>query len=492
MPTTYTSKAPGVYVEEVPSGLAPIAGVGTSTAGFIGVINLANPSEAPGDTEAATPELIPLRDSNQQPLTGRNGKQNFEFVVEPPLGEDTSAYQFFQKSSEEGSDPSPLVVEGDLEITAQTATVKFATAPARGNQLYATYTPPSSPADDTATTDEDTLTLPTEPGVVKLCTNFGEFKAAFGDFSEQAGQSYLAHAVYGFFRNGGTRCFVVYVTAEDAIAGVLENQFEAIDEIAIVAAPGVVSQAQTQAIADHCFKMTDRFAILDGPLTADLSSPDLINTLKLFTSDYAGLYFPWIQVYDLATKAEKLVPPSGHMAGIYARVDSQRGVHKAPANETVLGATGLAYNLSKAKQGPLNQEGINCIRSLNGDIRVWGARTLGGDANGEFKYISTRRLFNYLSESIDEGTQWTVFEPNSPELWAAIRRNVTAFLTMVWRSGALFGATPEQAFYVKCDAETNPPDLRELGQVVTEIGVAIVKPAEFVVFQISQWSGGEG
>jgi phage tail sheath protein FI len=180
------------------------------------------------------------------------------------------------------------------------------------------------------------------------------------------------------------------------------------------------------------------------------------------------------------------------MAGIYARVDTQRGVHKAPANETVLGAVGLKYNLSKAKQDGLNPQGINCIRSLNGNIRVWGARTLGGDGNGEFKYINIRRLFNFLRESLDEGTQWTVFEPNAPDLWAAIRRNVTAFLTIVWRSGALFGNTPEQAFYVKCDEETNPPEIRDQGQVITEIGVAVVKPAEFVVFRISQWAGPGG
>ena len=206
-----------------------------------------------------------------------------------------------------------------------------------------------------------------------------------------------------------------------------------------------------------------------------------------FSSDYAGYYFPWIQVFDPGSNSNIYIPPSGHIAGVYARVDTQRGVFKAPGNEAILGAIGLKYSISKSKQAGLNPQGINCIRNLNGNILVWGARTLGGDANGEFKYISTRRLFNFLRESIDEGTQWTVFEPNSPELWARIRRNVTAFLTTVWQSGALFGNTPEQAFYVKCDEENNPPNVRELGQVIIEIGVAVVKPAEFVIFRISQW-----
>jgi phage tail sheath protein FI len=183
------------------------------------------------------------------------------------------------------------------------------------------------------------------------------------------------------------------------------------------------------------------------------------------------------------------VPPSGHIAGIYARVDTQRGVHKAPANEVVFGALGLAQKISKNQQDGLNPKGINCIRDLNGNIRVWGARTIGGDMNGEFKYINVRRLFLFLRESIDEGTQWTVFEPNTPDLWARIRRNVIAFLTNVWRSGALFGNTPEQAFFVKCDEENNPPEVRDAGQVIIEIGVAVTKPAEFVIFRLSQWAG---
>jgi phage tail sheath protein FI len=177
------------------------------------------------------------------------------------------------------------------------------------------------------------------------------------------------------------------------------------------------------------------------------------------------------------------------MAGIYSRVDQERGVHKAPANEVVRGALGLEYSASKNEQDGLNPAGINVIRNLNGNIRVWGARTLGGDANTEFKYINVRRLMNFLRESIDEGTQWVVFEPNAEPLWQRIRRSVTGFLTVVWRDGALFGTTPEDAFYVKCDETTNPPEVRDLGRVVTEIGVAIVKPAEFVIFRISQLSG---
>jgi phage tail sheath protein FI len=184
-----------------------------------------------------------------------------------------------------------------------------------------------------------------------------------------------------------------------------------------------------------------------------------------------------------------MIPPSGYMAGIYARSDSERGVHKAPANEVIRGVIGVETQITKGEQDILNPIGVNCIRAFPGrGIRVWGARTLSSDAS--WRYINVRRLFSFVEESIQMGTQWIVFEPNDPALWARIRRDVSAFLEMVWRTGALFGATPEQAFYVKCDEENNPPAARDLGQVVIEIGMAPVKPAEFVIFRISQWAAG--
>ena len=164
-------------------------------------------------------------------------------------------------------------------------------------------------------------------------------------------------------------------------------------------------------------------------------------------------------------------------------------MHKAPANEVVRGALNLAYLTTRGEQEGLNPAGVNVIRGFNGNIKVWGARTLGGDANGEFRYINVRRLLLFLRESIDEGTQFAVFEPNAPPLWQKIRRSVTGFLTNVWRDGALFGNTPEEAFFVRCDETTNPIEVREIGQVITEIGVAVVKPAEFVIFRISQSAG---
>jgi phage tail sheath protein FI len=332
-----------------------------------------------------------------------------------------------------------------------------------------------------------------------LVTNFDQFKNNFGNF--QAANQVLAHAVFGFFLNGGNRCWVIRVADVDN-AGEVTNalaQLEKIDEIAIVAAPGSRTADVQNAISAHCEGLGDRFAILDGQVTTTID----VNSIQGTTADsnYAALYFPQIQVTDqtlvaqagvaieewkTAAGARLFLPPSGHMAGIYARVDETRGVHKAPANENVRGALALEYLVTHNEQEGLNPDGVNVIRGFDGNLKVWGARTLGGDDNGEFKYINVRRLMNFMKESIDEGTQFVVFEPNNPALWQKIVRAVTAFLTNVWRDGALFGLTPEEAFFVKCDETTNPPEVRDLGQVVTEIGVAIVKPAEFVIFRISQ------
>jgi len=208
-----------------------------------------------------------------------------------------------------------------------------------------------------------------------------------------------------------------------------------------------------------------------------------------YDTKYAALYYPWIESADMVRgKGTVRVPPSGYVAGVYARTDTERGVHKAPANEVVRGATGLPVQVTQSEQDSLNPLGINCIRTFPGrGIRIWGARTLSSDAS--WRYINVRRLFNMVEESIERGTQWVVFEPNDQGLWARVKRDVTAYLKTVWNSGALFGATPAEAFYVKCDAELNPPEVRDLGQLIIEIGIAPVKPAEFVIFRISQWAG---
>jgi len=263
--------------------------------------------------------------------------------------------------------------------------------------------------------------------------------------------------------------------------------FKNIDEINIVAVPGIVSQHIQNKIVSHCENMKDRFGVLDPTDGATLD--DIQKQRNLYDSEYAALYYPWIKVFNPLSKKNEPIPPSGHIIGVYARSDIERGVHKAPANEKLNGVIELGQTITTGQQDILNPKGINCIRAFPGrGIRVWGARTLSSDPL--WKYINVRRLFLYLEESIDEGTQWVVFEPNSEILWARVKQTITNFLTRVWKDGALMGTTPEEAFFVKCDRTTMTQDDIDKGRLICLIGVAPVKPAEFVIFRIAQWTGG--
>jgi len=277
---------------------------------------------------------------------------------------------------------------------------------------------------------------------------------------------------------------------------------EAADDVTMIVAPDLMSafenkeldkkgiQGVQQALIDYAERMRYCFVLLDSPPNLN---PQEVKDWRLevnYDTTRAALYYPWIEIMDMANGGGKthFVPPAGHIAGLYARVDGERGVHKAPANEIIRGSLGLAMSVTKGEQDGLNPIGVNCIRSFPGrGIRVWGARTLSSD--GSWRYINVRRLFNMVEASIERGTQWVVFEPNDELLWSKVRRDIGAFLKVQWRSGALFGATPEQAYYVKCDAELNPVETRDLGQLICEIGICPVKPAEFVIFRISQFSG---
>jgi phage tail sheath protein FI len=341
---------------------------------------------------------------------------------------------------------------------------------------------------------------------------------------EGATSTPLSQAVYGFFQNGGGRCYIVNVGTKKELVGDGRQRrgvetLEEVDEVAIVAAPGFSDAASCDTLLTHCEKLQDRVAILDAPENGANFNIDQLKTvatsgpakpkktdagaasdtapttggLRARASDrgFGAYYFPWITVRDPFSPKDMVnVPPSGHLAGIYARTDATRGVHKAPANETVRGALDLTYKVTREEQGELNRLGVNCIRQFaTQGIRVWGARTLA-DSASEWRYLNVRRLFNQIEESIAQGTRWVVFEPNDVSLWKKIRRDVSAFLMLQWRQGALMGTTPEQAFFVQCDEETNPPEVVDAGMVVTVIGIAPVKPAEFVIFRIGQGVGG--
>ena len=270
--------------------------------------------------------------------------------------------------------------------------------------------------------------------------------------------------------------------------------FKNVDESKIVAIPGITSKALQGKLITHCDTiMKNRFAVLDPEYGSDLDK--IRYQRNLYDTSFAALYYPWLYVSDPLTGGSINVPPSGCVAGIYARTDVTRGVHKAPANEKINGVfqleklNGKFRIVNKGSQDILNPLGINCIREFPGrGFRIWGARTISSDS--PWKYINVRRLFLYLEESIERGTQWVVFEPNNEKLWDRVKQTITQFLTTAWKSGALLGTTPEQAFFVKCDRTTMTQDDIDNGRLICIIGVAPVKPAEFVIFRIAQWQGG--
>ena len=511
MPTYLT---PGVYVEEVQSGARPIEGVGTAIAAFVGfaekgpfhaptlvtswdqytqvfgeftegtylahavygyfangggaayVVRIGGPAEdaagTTGDARAAggTPEPVRLGGFL---VAARPGVTGVSVEVADPEGENPPEDRF-----------RLLVRRGDQVAESYEASTRrnvkaYLVNQVRGSTLIEVTEERGAPQGRPA---NQTVTLPDRPAApAPATTHPGELTRV--DPAEYVGD---AAARTGF---GG---------------------LETIDEITIVAVPDLMGAYQRgaidaegvrtvqHAVISHCEQMGDRVAILDTP--PGLSAQQVRawrNDEAGYDSRYATLYYPWVRVFDPALGRNTTVPPSGHIAGVWARSDAERGVHKAPANEVVRGAVDLEIRLSRGEQDLLNPIGVNCVRAFPGrGIRVWGARTLSSDP--AWRYLNVRRLFNYLEESILLGTQWVVFEPNDDRLWSSIRRNVTAFLTEEWRRGALFGRTADEAFYVKCDRDNNPQESIDQGRVVCEIGVAPVKPAEFVVFRLAQFS----
>jgi len=339
--------------------------------------------------------------------------------------------------------------------------------------------------------------------------NSPTFISSWADYVDKFGRyttdNYLAPSVYAFFANGGKRCYVVNVADEESIVGSETDgvrtgltAFETIDEVSILSIPGITDTNVQVAMIAHCANMGDRFAIFDSAQSENMSDIKARKGALIADKGIGALYYPWVKMAVEVKKTidgkEKvvlenmLVPPSGAVAGIYARSDGERGVHKAPANEVVRGALELEKSITKAEQDILNPLGINCIRAFQGrGIRVWGARTIAPKGS-EWKYINVRRLFLFLEESIDESTQWVVFEPNNEALWARVVQTISNFLLGVWKSGALMGTTPEEAYFVKCDRSTMTQDDIANGRLIVVIGLAPTKPAEFVIFRVAQWT----
>lgn len=528
--------SPGVYVQEVNSGPRPIEGVGTAMAAFVGFAPT-GPANRPvlitnwsqyvntfgsleegdqrnphmpgaylshavygyflnGGGRCYVTRLVNTPNGKEKPtptqLPSRASKAVPSLIAHPRAVPDQDIQIEILPPTKVLPPPAPASGEGEK---------KDAPAPASNQGLF---TLRASMGEIEETYENVSMGIPGTKSAVEVVNQSSqllrlvETKAA-GTPAERAPElgSYIVKAP--------TMTSVPQVQANHFAGNAAERSglegLEVAEDVTMVSCPdlmaayqaGIVDRDGVKAVQlamiAHCERMGDRIAILD-PLP-DLSPQEVKmwrEAETAYDSKYAALYYPWVKIVG-SNGRSIAVPPSGHIAGIYARNDNERGVHKAPANEVIRGALEAVIQVTKGEQDTLNPGGVNCIRSFTGrGLRVWGARTLSSDP--AWRYVNVRRLFNYIERSIERGTQWVVFEPNDPDLWARVKRDVTAFLTGAWRDGMLFGRSPEEAFFVKCDEELNPPDVRDRGMLFIDIGLAPVKPAEFVVFRLSQWAGG--
>jgi uncharacterized protein len=523
---TYT--APGVYVEEVPSSQKVLSAAPTAVAAFVGFTERA-PTDDPNDLQGLAPRLVTSW-SQFESLYG-----SFAPGCMLPL----SVYGYFANggsiayicrvsNTTPAGEPAKLTlpasdralgmplaiesIEPDADITVEVSTDDLGEA-----------APEDGPSPFTLTVFQngepvesfENLDFSSGKGNVKTVVNATSTRIKVdllidkgADVASQLellkpGRYPLQKAAPVSVKVTGRK----FAGSESARNGI--NGLAVADDVTMVIVPDLITAATKDdgsvdlnlwksvqtALISHCEQNGNRMAILDAPpgMTPQ-QVRDWRSEIAMYDSAFGALYYPWITVDNPIGSngnSEISIPPSGHIAGVWARTDESRGVWKAPANDTIRGLLDVERAVTQNEQSLLNPIGINCIRPFGTrGVRIWGARTLASDS--DWRYINVRRLFNMVEATIHDGTQWAVFEPNDMALWEGVKRTLTGFLRGLWSAGALFGATADQAFYVKCDAETNPPDVVEAGQVICEIGICPVKPAEFVIFRLSQFTGGGG
>jgi phage tail sheath protein FI len=510
-------------MEEVSSGSKPIEAVGTAVAAFVGftergplnepilVTNWTQYTNSFGDFV----EGCYLPNALYGYFLNGGGSAYVIRVGSAPADGDSAGNGHPNPGARAAAQPraSAEMVSGD-EGAKPTFTVRALAAGREGNDITVEVTDASEPADDkfklivrkAGQVEETFDNLTTHRGPTNVITvvrlqskliTIDEIKGAPLAVPSKGAQITLAGGDLPAIPEVSPGHYVGDTAARTGFSGL-----EAIEDVTMLCVPDLMAAYQAGSIdaegvkavqlamIAHCELMADRVAILDTPpgLNAQQLKDWRVNFAG-YDSKYATLYWPWVKVMDPMSGKAIFMPPSGHVAGIWARNDETRGVHKAPANEVARGVIEVQNNITKGEHDQLNPVGVNCIRAFPGQgIRVWGARTLSSDP--EWRYLNVRRLFNFVEKSILSGTNWVVFEPNDQRLWDSVRRTISMFLRRVWRSGALFGQTPAEAFFVKCDEENNPPENRDVGILTVDIGIAPVKPAEFVVFRLSQFSAG--
>ena len=515
-----TYAAPGVYVEEVPSAEKSLTAAATAVAAFVGFTERA-PGDDPSDPEGLSPRLVTswsqfeelyggFKDGCVLPLSVYGYFQNggsVAYIVRVantvPAGE--PALALLPASDRAlGSPVTVTSVEADARITISVSPVDSAddgdgplpfdlSVLEGGAEVECFSGLTLTPGDRNV---EKVVNASSTKVKVKVELDKGVDLSSLIDVMKPGSYPLVQAAPVAVSVTGKK-----FSGSESARSGI--NGLALADEVTIVVVPDLVTattrvdgtvdlnmwKAVQTAMIGHCELQGNRMAILDAPPGMTVQQiKEWRSGVAMYDSAFAAMYYPWIKVENPAGSngnSEVFVPPSGHIAGVWSRTDETRGVWKAPANDTIRGCLDVERSITKNEQGLLNPIGVNCIRPFGTrGIRIWGARTLSSDS--DWRYINVRRLFNMIETSILDGTQYVVFEPNDVRLWEGVNRTLTGFLTGLWRDGALFGASADQAFYVKCDAETNPPASIDEGKLVVEVGISPVKPAEFVIFRVSQ------
>lgn len=520
-----TYLTPGVYIEEVPSGSASLSAGATAIAAFVGFTEKA-PTDDPADPDGLKPRLVTSWTQYEKLYGGfTEGAMLPHSVYGWFLNGGSSCYVVRVAHNRPSQEPGQLALPA-ADRAIGTALQFTSVGPADGLSVAVTPNEPvvedgdDEPADPQPVFDLSVmqdgevvesysgLTFSGDNDVVSTLTeNSSRVQVATEVDLDAALDAMLAMPKPGVYQLEPAPREPVQVRAasfagsESKRHGI--NGLTVAEDATMVLVPDLVTAATNEdgsidlgmwksvqtALINHCELQSNRVAVLDAPPGMDVQQvKEWRSAVAMYDSAFAAMYYPWIKVDNpIGTNgnSEILVPPSGHMAGVWARVDESRGVWKAPANEIIRGALDVERPITKAEQGMLNPIGVNCIRPFGTrGIRVWGARTLSSDS--EWRYVNVRRLFNTIEDAIISGTQYVVFEPNDQRLWAGVTRTVSSFLRGMWRDGALMGESPEQAFFVKCDAENNPPESVDEGKLIIEVGIAPVKPAEFVIFRISQ------
>jgi phage tail sheath protein FI len=522
-----TYGAPGVYIEERPSGSMPVQGVGTSVAAFVGFTATYNVDAGdPTDPDGVKPQLVTSWPQYERVYGGfapgillpHSVKGFFEnggaiaYIVRIPSGAGqakaqrglpASGRQEIETLSVEALDPASsydVVVEQAPAAEGEAPSQEFTLKIVDNGQIREEY--PNvhlgrGPKSVEKLVNERSKLVRVE---VKNAQGLSvaERAPAPGKYAIQASAP-VTNSVSPTEFEGNE----IARTGYEGLAIAEDVTMVAIPDL-ITVATGADGTFDTEGylaaqakLVDWCERSHSKMAILDSPPGLNAQQALEWRTALGKDSAFGVAYYPHVVVQNPlarpgATNGEKFlkVPPSGHVAGVWARTDAERGVWKAPANEVVRGIARLETDVTTGEQDLLNPQQVNCIRSFGANgIRIWGARTLSS-TDQSWRYINVRRLFNFVEESIRQGTQWVVFEPNDANLWARVRRTITSFLRSLWMQGALVGATPEQAFYVLCDESNNPASSVDEGKLIIDIGIAPVKPAEFVIFRLSQWQGG--